>query len=789
MKTLAKTILLPSMILALTCGGRAGEPWKAKDLNPVTFKTAPGHPPVTLVKDGQPPAVICAMSNAAGAEDLQKFIAAATGVKLEIVRNKIATNAIVLGDCPEAAALGLVGAKMPPEGFAIKTAPNCVFIAGNGVKWGVYEFLERYIGMRWYFPQETPTGPELGLDIPRTKTLVVPPVWLEDAPVFRLREMWPGCSDTWHGGGVDLSGVQTFLRSGNSWPTRVLVHQPNWSKMEDVKKSSPEVFQLKADGSRDYNVLCYGNPKTLEFYLQGIQNFLDKKQPLYAPISADKAITVSPADVELACYCPDCRKLWDENGGGYGTASKVMATFVDKLAREVAKRWPKEGFTVAFLPYLNYQAAPDGFAFPGNVEAQICGMPGLAAYKEPAILASEQANIDKWIKISGRKIQDWHYNCWPAHKIAAAYQYPHVVKNYYSANRDKTVGTFINGTGNHWPRQHISLYCWLKVLWNPDFDVDAAVDEFCARMFGPAAGTMRELLGMQISGWENSRWPGGRFSPKGVYETSFPREDVKKMEKLFEKARAEAQNDPLVTQRLNYYYTGGLKAFFEESKALCEGAGFKELQIQKVGEAPVLDGKLDDKVWERATANSFIQATGKDQGKPAKYTTTVKGLWTAEGVIFGLRMTEPTPNLLEIKHGGHDNGELWWDDNVEIFLDVTGTKEGLYYQFIINANGDYWDSQLKDTSWEARGMKHKVYRGPDFWSMEVFLPYSAFKDAKIPGSGTDTIWQGNFTRHRIADSMNANKKPDNVKEYQRMNTTGSGSSDNLADFARIKFME
>jgi len=51
-------------------------------------------------------------------------------------------------------------------------------------------------------------------------------------------------------------------------------------------------------------------------------------------------------------------------------------------------------------------------------------------------------------------------------------------------------------------------------------DVDAAIDAFCANLFGPAAKPMRELLGMQIDGWEKSAWPGGRFSPKGVYEVT-----------------------------------------------------------------------------------------------------------------------------------------------------------------------------------------------------------------------------------------------------------------------------
>src|SRR5262249_38719457 len=159
--------------------------------------------------------------------------------------------------------------------------------------------------------------------------------------------------------------------------------------------------------------------------------------------------------------------------------------FVNKLAVEVKQRWPDK--TVIYLPYLNYTLAPDGLKFPGNVEVQICGMPGLAQYKEPKIAAEDQANIDKWMAISGRKVQNWHYDCWPEDRTKAPYQYPHVAQAFYRANRDKTIGSFINGDHDHFPRQNISLYCWMKLMWNPEFNVDDAVAQFSARMFGPAA--------------------------------------------------------------------------------------------------------------------------------------------------------------------------------------------------------------------------------------------------------------------------------------------------------------
>lgn len=168
-------------------------------------------------------------------------------------------------------------------------------------------------------------------------------------------------------------------------------------------------------------------------------------------------------------------------------------------------------------------------------------MPGMALYKEPSIYASEQANLEKWIKFSGRKVQNWHYSCYPEDRTSAVFQYPRLLQRYYRQNRDKVVGCFVNGTTDHWPRQNITLYCWMKLLWNPDFDVDAAIDEFCRRMFGPAARTMRELVEIQINGWENSRWPVPELSAKAVFAVSYPRETVLRMDQLLQRARAEAK--------------------------------------------------------------------------------------------------------------------------------------------------------------------------------------------------------------------------------------------------------
>ena len=794
-RRIARAIAWP-LIFATLVSGAGGA---ANDLMPVRIRRADDQPPVILVTEGRavgsivlPVSASATLSQAAQA--LQGFIGVATGVKLPIVRGgKLSPPALVLGDSELAARHGIVGKALPIEGFVIKTVPDYVLIVGHdgpvdggraaaeGTAWGVTEFAERLVGVRWYYPGE------LGQSIPRTNTLAVGPTWIEDAPVFRKREIWPPMANSWNGTGTALAPVQTFLRHGNSWPRTLVVHSPDWSRVGEYKTNRAEVFQLRSDGTRDFAMLCYGNPRTLATYLENIERHVDRKLPAHVGI-AGKSITVSPADAEIACYCAYCRKLWNPAGGQYGSASRIVAQFTADLARVVKQRWPD--MTVLYLPYLNYTDAPAGVEFPENVEVQLCGMPGLAQYKEPGIARLEQGTIDQWMRLTGHKIQNWHYSCWPEDRTTAVYLFPHVVRDFYQRNRDKTVGTFINGTTDHWQRQHLSLYCWMKVLWNPEFNVDAAIEEYCRRMYGPAAGTVRRLVELQIARWENSRWPGERLSPKAIHEVSFPREIVREMEGLLEQSRKEAAGDDAATRRLEYY-AGPFAAFFKESREYAEGTGLKPLIAVKVGENPVVDGQLGDAVWQRAVEHPFVRGWDKKQ-RETTYPTTVRAVWTTEGITFGLRMTEPTPELLERGIKGRDDSMAWWDDNVEMLLDVTGKNEGEFYHLIINANNAVADAKGKDFSKDYPQMKSAVHIGKDFWSMEVYVPYAAFPEVVRPGSGTATAWYGNLTRHRVADQglkPKVNRAGNSAREYQRLNTTYAGPSNNLSDFAPIKFLE
>lgn len=204
-------------------------------------------------------------------------------------------------------------------------------------------------------------------------------------------------------------------------------------------------------------------------------------------------------------------------------------------------------------------------------------------------------------------------------------------------------------------------------------------------------------------------------------------------------------------------------------------AGF----VSRAAIPPVIDGKLDDACWKKTEPAMMVRALDEKQPK-AKFPTEVRAVWSRQGVTFGFRMAEPTPDKMARTIGvdGRDSALMWWDDNVELFLDVEG-KRNDYYQWIINANGAIYDGHRKDNSWNGQGVCVASFVGSDFWSTEVYIPYAAFQPAPRPNTGA--VWFGNFTRHRVTDRSD--------REIQRLNTTFAGPSNNESAFGPIKFIE
>lgn len=146
---------------------------------------------LSIVKDGQAKCVIVIPDKTVkavekAASELQLHILKSSGCKLPIIKEskknkKTSTSYIYLGACSETLNNKIDAAMLPPNSFIIKTLADGIFISGHdskgsikpnsttrmGTLLGVYEFLEKQIGVKWLWPGE------LGTVVPTAKDIIV----------------------------------------------------------------------------------------------------------------------------------------------------------------------------------------------------------------------------------------------------------------------------------------------------------------------------------------------------------------------------------------------------------------------------------------------------------------------------------------------------------------------------------------------------------------------------------------------------------------------------------------
>jgi len=136
---MVRFVAVSAVATAMAFPAMAGEELKPRDLSPVTRLEAPTHPPVEIVCEGRARAVVYVASRDPSANlkrllaELVEVVRLGTGATLEQVARPPAAGrpAIVIGDCEEARKAGINAAKLPIEGFVVKTAANRVYLVGS----------------------------------------------------------------------------------------------------------------------------------------------------------------------------------------------------------------------------------------------------------------------------------------------------------------------------------------------------------------------------------------------------------------------------------------------------------------------------------------------------------------------------------------------------------------------------------------------------------------------------------------------------------------------------------
>ncbi len=169
------------------------------------------------------------------------------------------------------------------------------------------------------------------------------------------------------------------------------------------------------------------------------------------------------------------------------------------------------------------------------------------------------------------------------------------------------------------------------------------------------------------------------------------------------------------------------------------------LQAVKTGEAPNIDGNLNDTVWEQAVPFTNFKTVDPEVGKRPDVKTEVRVLYDAKNLYIGVTCFNGEAEDIIITDLRHDQGE--WsrgNDLVRILIDPFQDKRNAYV-FFVTAGGARTDglaagehmSTNWDGIWEA---KSKIAKHS--WSTEICIPFKtiSFK----PGLRT---WGFNVERY------------------------------------------
>jgi len=177
----------------------------------------------------------------------------------------------------------------------------------------------------------------------------------------------------------------------------------------------------------------------------------------------------------------------------------------------------------------------------------------------------------------------------------------------------------------------------------------------------------------------------------------------------------------------------------------------KIIQAVRTDTPPIIDGSLDDVVWQKAgKVSDFIQYE-PDKGKKPTSPTTVYLLYDENRLYVGFECTQN----METCQASATRRDYYFfnDDYVEVFLDTFHDKRNAY-SFSVNLLSTQSDRRIAneganqrgggpggDKSWDC-DWDGRAAKGEGKWSVEISIPFSELRFKKEK----DAVWGINFWR-------------------------------------------
>ena len=247
----------------------------------------------------------------------------------------------------------------------------------------------------------------------------------------------------------------------------------------------PEYYsEIGGQRVHEHAQLCLTNPEVLRIATESVLRWIDESP-------GASIISVSQNDNRGYCTCAKCAALAEKEGSESGP----MLHFVNAIADVVAKKHPH--IIIDTLAYQYTRKPPKHVKPRPNVAVRLCSIE--CEFNRP--LATSDFNktfvddIKGWNKICNR-LHIWDYVINYAHCVQPFPNF-YVLQPNIQFFRDNGV-TGIYEEANYFSRggefAELRTYIMAKLLWDPEYDVDTAIDEFCRAYYGKAWHLIRGYI-------------------------------------------------------------------------------------------------------------------------------------------------------------------------------------------------------------------------------------------------------------------------------------------------------
>ena len=514
----------------------------------IIVESLPAPPPIwfPLTTNGQPAATIVVAESPTkvalyAARELQDHVRKITGATLPAVTDQMAApgRRILVGDSAATRALGYALADFDPREYLVHflADSNTVVCLGPDrdefVSWtlidgslylaqaampdeydrrgslnAVFDFLEKFCRVRWYYPTEA------GTVYPQTPTLVVPGRGIRREPGMlcitgyraaynvpdRLNPLPTDETDAW----------RLRMRMGGE---RIWIDHSFYDYYDRFPTNHPDWFAQGYDHLPEPPQLCYRNPAVVTQAVQDARNYFDgqltfSRFPLstYLPPGSD-FFPLVPMDDTRWCLCTQfqCPAHFEAEKTGIfssGEISNYLWDFVNRVAAEVKLTHPDK--YVASAAYHQHAYYPDQVALEDNVAVEFC-LWNVRGWHIPRLREVDETAFDQWtLKERGRRpLVAWLYYLNP---MATAFGHHFEVFPCFFAqaaieqarlfHERGIISLFMMQAGEvGWSHLYDlpDHYLTLRLMENPDLDGEELFDEFFERYYGAAAQPMKAL--------------------------------------------------------------------------------------------------------------------------------------------------------------------------------------------------------------------------------------------------------------------------------------------------------